>query len=92
MNGSCTAQCKMLLFCAKTVVRNSRNIELPHLKKERGVNDSSAMQCCKCKYLSLLFMYSRHTPRLTSAKDPIEDRFLILYMVGGKRELNGIKM
>ena len=32
--GSCTAQCKMLLFCANTVVRESAKFELAHLKKE----------------------------------------------------------
>ena len=32
--GSCTAQCKMLLFCAKTVMRESGNFELAGLKKE----------------------------------------------------------
>ena len=32
--GSCTAQCKMLLFCANTVVRESAKFELPRLKKE----------------------------------------------------------
>ena len=33
--GWCTAQCKMLLFCAKTVVKESRNFELAHLKKKK---------------------------------------------------------
>ena len=32
--GSCTAQCKILLFCAKTVKIDSRNIELACLKKD----------------------------------------------------------
>ena len=32
--GSCTAQCEMLLFCVKPVMRESGNFELPHLKKE----------------------------------------------------------
>ena len=32
--GSCTAQYKMLLFCANTVVRESAKFELAHLKKE----------------------------------------------------------
>ena len=32
--GSCTAQCKMLLFCANTVMRESAKFELAHLKKE----------------------------------------------------------
>ena len=32
--GSCTAQCKMLLFCANTVVRESAKFELARLKKE----------------------------------------------------------
>ena len=32
--GLCTAQCKMLLFCANTVVRESAKFELAHLKKE----------------------------------------------------------
>ena len=31
---SCTAQCKMLLFCANTVVRESAKFELARLKKE----------------------------------------------------------
>ena len=32
--GSCTAQCKMLLFYANTVVRESAKFELARLKKE----------------------------------------------------------
>ena len=32
--GSCTAQCKMLLFCANTIVRESAKFELADLKKE----------------------------------------------------------
>ena len=32
--GSCTVQCKMLLFCANTVVRESAKFELARLKKE----------------------------------------------------------
>ena len=32
--GSCTAQCKVLLFCANTVVRESAKFELARLKKE----------------------------------------------------------
>ena len=32
--GSCTAQCKMLLFCANTVMRESAKFELARLKKE----------------------------------------------------------
>ena len=32
--GSCAAQCKMLLFCANTVMRESAKFELAHLKKE----------------------------------------------------------
>ena len=32
--GLCTAQCKMLLFCANTVVRESAKFELARLKKE----------------------------------------------------------
>ena len=32
--GSCTAQCKVLLFCANTVVRESAKFELALLKKE----------------------------------------------------------
>ena len=31
--GSCTAQCKMLLFCANTIVRESAKFELARLKK-----------------------------------------------------------
>ena len=31
--GSCTAQCKMLLFCANTVVRESAKFELARPKK-----------------------------------------------------------
>jgi len=30
-----TAQCKMLLFCAKTILKESCNFELPRLKKEK---------------------------------------------------------
>jgi len=32
--GQCTAQCKMLLFRARTIVRDSDNTELARLKKE----------------------------------------------------------
>ena len=31
----CTAQLKMLLFCTKTIVKQSRKLELPHLKKKK---------------------------------------------------------
>ena len=33
--GWCTAQCKMLLFCAKTIVKESLKFELAHLKKKK---------------------------------------------------------
>ena len=33
--GWCTAQRKMLLFCAKTIVKESRNFELARLKKKK---------------------------------------------------------
>jgi len=33
--GWCTAQRKMLLFCAKTIVKESRRFELAHLKKKK---------------------------------------------------------
>ena len=32
--GLCTAQCKMLLFCANTVMRESAKFELARLTKE----------------------------------------------------------
>ena len=31
--GWCTAQCKMLLFCLKTIIKESPSFELAHLKK-----------------------------------------------------------
>ena len=34
--GWCTAQWKMLLFCAKTIVKESRKFELAHLKKMKN--------------------------------------------------------
>ena len=33
--GSCTALCKMLLFCANNVVRESAKFELARLKKKK---------------------------------------------------------
>ena len=33
--GWCTAQRKMLLFCAKTIVKESRKFELARLKKKK---------------------------------------------------------
>ena len=33
--GWCTVQWKMLLFCAKTIVKESRKFELAHLKKKK---------------------------------------------------------
>ena len=36
--GWCTAQCKMLLFCAKTIVKESCSFELADLKKEEHVS------------------------------------------------------
>ena len=33
--GWCTAQCKMLLFGAKTIVKESLKFELAHLKKKK---------------------------------------------------------
>jgi len=32
--GWCTAQCKMLLFCLKTIIKESPCFELAHLKKK----------------------------------------------------------
>ena len=32
--GWCTAQCKMLLFCLKTIIKESPSFELAHLKKK----------------------------------------------------------
>jgi len=34
--GLYTAHCKMLLFCVKTIVKESRNFELAHLKKKKN--------------------------------------------------------
>jgi len=36
--GCCTAQCKMLLFCVKTIVKESHSFELAHLKKKEEEN------------------------------------------------------
>ena len=33
--GWCTAQCKMLLFCVKAIVKESRKFELARLKKKK---------------------------------------------------------
>jgi len=33
--GWCTAQCKMLLFCAKTIVKESHNFEIACLQKKK---------------------------------------------------------
>ena len=33
--GWCTAQCKMLPFCAKTIVKESHNFEVARLKKKK---------------------------------------------------------
>jgi len=33
--GWCTDQCKMLLFCVKTIMKESHNFELAHLKKKK---------------------------------------------------------
>jgi len=33
--GWCTAQWKMLLFCAKTILKESRKFELARLKKKK---------------------------------------------------------
>ena len=35
--GWCTAQWEMLLFCAKTIVKESRKFELAHLKKKKNI-------------------------------------------------------
>jgi len=35
--GWCTAQYKMLLFCSITIVKESRNFELAHLKKKENI-------------------------------------------------------
>ena len=42
--GSCTAQCKMLLFCANTVVRESAKFELARLKKEEEEEENRFWQ------------------------------------------------
>jgi len=34
--GWCTVQCKMLLFCVKTIMKESWNFELSHLKKKKA--------------------------------------------------------
>jgi len=33
---ACTAQCKMLLFCAKTIMKESHNFELKEEEKEEN--------------------------------------------------------
>ena len=33
--GWCTAQCKMLLFCVKTIVKESHKFELARLRKKK---------------------------------------------------------
>ena len=33
--GYCTAQCKMLLLCVETIVKESRNFELARLRKKK---------------------------------------------------------
>ena len=55
--GSCTAQCKMLLFCANTVVRESAKFELARLKKEEEEEENRF-----CDFLARYFCdgYSRH--------------------------------
>jgi len=43
--GWCTTQCKMLLFCVKTIVKESHNFELAHLKKKRRRNKEKHFGC-----------------------------------------------
>ena len=42
--GSCTAQCKMLLFCSNTVVRESAKFELARLKKEEAEEEEEEQE------------------------------------------------
>ena len=50
--GWCTAWCKMLLFRAKTIMRDWRDVELAHLKQEEEERKSI---CPFCKYLVWYF-------------------------------------
>jgi len=52
-DGLCPAQCKMLLFCAKTVMKEPHNFELAHLKmkteeKHWWVSSSVLSRCFFC--------------------------------------------
>ena len=69
--GSCTAQCKMLLFCANTVMRESAKFELARLKKEeeenrfwRFGNFFGAVLCVEIRNQYFTILFSRgHLPR-----------------------------
>ena len=61
--GSCTAQCKMLLFCANTVVRESAKFELARLKKDEEEEEEEENRFWRFGDFSARYFrdsYSRH--------------------------------
>jgi len=58
--GLCTTQCKMLLFCVKTIVIESFNSELAHLKKGGGGGRFGCLATFWFDTFTMLFLGTRH--------------------------------
>jgi len=54
MMGWCTAQCKMLLFCVKAVVKESHDFELAHLRRRKRKRRTFGDLLVQC--FAMLFM------------------------------------
>ena len=55
--GWCTAQLKMLLFCAKTIVKESRKFELARLKKKKNKKKKKKKKKKKEKHFGRLVTF-----------------------------------
>ena len=58
--GWCTAQWKMLLFCAKTIVKESRKFELARLKKKKKEKHFGRLTTFWYGTFAMLFLISRY--------------------------------
>ena len=58
--GWCTAQCKTLLFCAKTIMKESRNFEVARLKKKKEEKHFGHLATFWFDTFVMLFCPTRH--------------------------------
>ena len=74
---------KMMLFCAKTIVKESHNFELAHLKKKRkkeGKRKKENHYCCLAIFRFSTFLILFHATRLISLQD-FERVFLYTFCI-----------